>query len=604
MPTAVLTPVSASGSWTNPSNALLFDGAYAVKTPAATSILAISFANVFGLDNVVDGIEVSAIASAYWNYAPPALLPPDCYAGMELAISEDGATPLAGTTWVAANPNNIIEQGCLLTFGNSADLWGAGTITPEQIQSLYILIRRRPGDDGSGVQHLAIDYVDVSVYYTVGSGGGTMIREVRKQLSLIAKESTAGTPVTTGMTQLRRTRFDLDPKPEFRENNPAGEKFISDQILLTDMSEGSIEGEQTYGEMGLLFASLIASPQVVTINASPAVYRHTFRYDNMYRDSIHTFTVQKGDPRTRVEQAAFAIVNSAELKIEGQDCGFSGSLIARALNKDGTIGLGVATVQTLTITGTISYKLVYKGQATSTLTQASDNTAIQTALRALGLIASSSELTVAGASSPHTITFGNAVAGPFKGEPQPLLEVITVSGAGSAVVAMTTAGGFAKIAGPIIVPKNYKVYLAAAYADLAAGQLTQCFVSSIKFGARANPYFVLDSDNSGSFEDYTEPESLAVMLDLTHMADDDGMGLLDNSRDGDTMWVRIVATGEEITSGFNYVFRMEAPFKLKVKPFQNNQGVYAAAYELKNTFSSDLNEALVIELENTHASYG
>lgn len=601
-----LIPLSASGTlWLNPSNALTFNGDYARKAIVDDNALLVDFTNTFGLFNTVVGVEVSVAANDFGPLVTDEEgHPVPSWVGLKVALSNDGINPLAGTYYKSVPSGSITSSGAIVTLGGPSDLWG-GSITPAMIRDLKLLLKRDGPGDSDGSRNLGIDYEDVTVYYDVGSGsGGTMIRETRKQLSLLCKEVTPGTPVTSGMTQLRRTRFELNAKPEYKENNPGGEKFISDQTLVYEESEGSWEGELDFGESGLLLASLVCTPNVVTINASPAVYRHTYRYDNRYRDTIHTFTLQKGDPRTRVEQAAFAIINSAEYKFEGKSVGASGALIARALDKDQTIGVGVATVQTLTITSTISFKLVYKGQATSTLSEASNAAAIQTALRALGLVASSTELTVTG-TGPFVITFGNALAGPFKGEPQPKLEVITVSGAGTAVIAMTTAGGYVKYTQPIVKPKNIDVYLADLYDDLGAGKLEQCFVSSIKIGGRAEPYAVLDSDNGGSFENYTEPESLAVMVDLTHMADDDGMGLFDQSREGTSMWLRLVITGEEITSGFPFKYVIEAPFFIKIKPFTNaDGGVYAAAYELKNTFDDTQNEAFKIELDTTVASFG
>lgn len=611
MPNVAFPPQSASGGvgWVNPTNALTLNGAFAVKTSSTQTLLALDCANAFGDLNTVQGIAVTGVFSAYWDWpGDPFPLPAECWVGLEIGLSTDGATLIPGTSWKNeggdATGGPIGANGHLASFGGPSDLWGAAEITAEEIQSLKILIRRRPAGDGSGVQHLAVDYAEPTVYYSAGSAGDSVMRETKKQLNLVAIEDTAGTAETSGFYQLTKTKFSFDPAPEYRKNKPGGEKSIDDNIHLREITNGSIEGEVTFDELGLLLASCVCIPSTFELNASPLVNRHQFRYDNRYRDDIHTLTMQKGDPRTECEQVAFGIINSLDLNLSGQDTTLSGTILARIMDENATLALGAATVQTLTLSGTVGFKLVFKGQATAALSQASTAAEIQTALRALAAVASSTQLTVTGSTGgPYTITFGNAIAGPFKGEPQPMLEVQKTSGAGSGAVAMTTVGGYTKYAGKVVKPKFIDVYMADAHADLAAGKLTRCFVSSVKLGARAEPHYTLDTDNNGSFADYTEPDSLQVTLELSHEADDTGKGLIDKSRSGEKIWLRILATGEEITSGFPRQLMIEAPFFIDIKPIGDEQGVFASTYTLTNTFSTENNEMFVLELDNEVASY-
>ena len=515
---------------------------------------------------------------------------------LDVYLSSNGSTP-NGT----AKTLQLTGTNSYRIVGGPSDLWG-GSWTMDEIRaaSFSILVERS--------ETLAEPWVDaarVIIYH--GPNGGTLmsLREQVRQQILIGRETTLGTVVPANV-RLRHARIQPQPAPEFRDHRPAGEKLINHQVVIKEGSEGPIEGIPTYDEMGWLLQGLISRPATSVLSAG-AAFRHVFTFDNRVRDGISTYTVEYGDQFSRAHRVAAAIINSLEIGLRQDGMDLSGSIIARELSDGVTMTTGAATVQTLTQSGTGTFALRFRGQETASLTAGAGLTAaaIETALRALPAINSSTQLTVTGsAGGPFTITFGNSAAGPFAGRPQPLLEVRTLSGTPTTSVAMTTRGGHTEYPGQIILPRHVEFFMTPTLASLASAKITEAFVTGFSMGNRAAPVYNLDRGQASWFN-YAEPSNIDVNFNLVVHANSNGMSFLPQGRSDTILYLRILATGPNIgATGLPHRLQIDCPVKIsEFGPFSENQDVYAFEYGLTGAFDDATNTSLVVTLDNGVTNY-
>lgn len=420
--------------------------------------------------------------------------------------------------------------------------------------------------------------------------------------------TTPGVPAVgagaTANTRLRHVRIQPQPSPEFMAHRPAGEKLTNHQIVLKESSEATIEGIPTYDELGMLLASVIARPATSILQTSVA-FRHVFALDNRIRDGIATYQAEYGDQFARAHRVKGLIVNAIDIALRQDGIDLGGSAFAKAIEDAIVMNPGAATVQTLTFSGTGSIRLRWKGQETADLNVATMTSAdVQTALRALTGIASSTQLTVTGASSPFTITFGNAAGGPFLGFPQPLLEIRSISGSPVSAIAMTTRGGYTDFPGQVILPRHLEVFLSTTLAAIASSKLTNAFSTGLSIGNKNSPVFNLDRSETSWFN-YAESSDLDVKFGLVAEANSSVMSFLPQGRSDTTLFLRILATGGLIgASAFPHRLQIDCPIKVSnFGPFGENQDVYGFEYEFAGVQDDATNTSLVVTLDNGVASY-
>ena len=431
------------------------------------------------------------------------------------------------------------------------------------------------------------------------------LREQVRQQILIGRETTLGTAVPANV-RLRHARIQPQPAPEFRDHRPAGEKLSNHQLVLREGAQGPIEGLPTYDELGYLLQGLIARPNTAVLQASTA-FRHVFAFDNRARDGIASYTAEYGDMWSRAHRVAAMIINSLELGLRQDGIDLGGSIIAQAISDGVTMTTGAATVQTLTQSGTGTFALRFRGQETASLTAGVALTAasIETALRALPFINSSTQLTVAGAAGgPFTITFGNLITGPFMGLRQPLLEVRTLTGTPTTSIAMTTVGGHVELSGVPILPRHVEFFMTPTLASLSSSKISEAFVTNFSMSNRAAPVYNLDRTSTSWFN-YAEPSNIDVGFSLMLHANSNGMSFLPQGRSDTILYLRILATGPIIgASSFPHRLQIDCPVKIsEFGPFSENQDVYAFEYGLKGAFDEATNTSLVITLDNGVSGY-
>lgn len=519
----------------------------------------------------------------------------DSVESVEVALTKNGYD--ASTEWKELQ---ISSTNSYAILGGSTDLWNSAWTVGDVKKNLFGVLFRRKSSNSQPF----IDASQVKIYHTYGGGDMARRESVRQQV-LIGRQSTFGTGVSAD-TRLRFTNIGISPDIERQQHTPAGEKLNDKNCIIKEHTTGPIQGIATYDEIGYLFASSVAMPQSTEIESGVA-YRHIFGLDNRVKDNIAHYTHECGDYVSRAHKAVDMIVNALELSIRQDGIDLSGNVFAGKLEDGITMSNGVATVQTLTQSGSGTFTLVFRGEETAALTAGASLTAsaVQTALRDLGVIASSTELTVSGSDGgPFTITFGNDGSGPFKGIPQPIIGYRTVTGTPTVSVAMTTAGGFTTHAGACIVPRHCEIFLTDTLANIASSKLVAAFASGFSIGGRANPVFDLDRSNE-SFFDFVEPADMTVQAKVVAEANATNMGFLANARNGDTLYLRILFTGPTFGGG-------STPYKLQIdmpvtvggeEPYSDNQGVHSYGYNFDCKHNSNTNESLVITLDNDVASY-
>ena len=521
-------------------------------------------------------------------------------------LSWDGTTT-AGTPKVANQPTSGLSW---LSQGSTTDTWSASP-TPALVNgsgfTVFVEVPRDLANE-SAVYRL-LDSLRVTIYHNAPAGTSMAIRETAKQHVIIGKEATLGTSVTPTV-RLRHARIQPQPKPTFKNYATPGEKLDSHYLVMKEEAEGPLEGIPTYDEIGYLLASAIAAQNTTVLQASSA-YRHTFFLDNRLRDAFVSYTAQYGDPVVRAHQITGMVLHSLDLTLRQDAAEIAGTVLGQLLNDPVTMAPGAATVQTLTQSGTGTFRLAWRGQETADLTAGASltATAIQTALQALAGItgANQGQLTVSGAAGgPFTITFGNGSSGPFYGVPQPMLTIRTTAGSPVASVALTTVGGFVTVPGVPILPRHLEVWLSSTYSNIGitAGKLTDCYVSNFGIHNRAATVFNLDRLQT-SWYGLAEPENLEVAANIIVNANSNGMAFLPLGRSDTLMWLRILATGPLIgATSLPHRLQIDIPVKISgYGPFADNQGTYAHEYKLMGTYDPSLNQSLVITLDNGVSGY-
>lgn len=582
MATQILTPSigEAIGPglpyWINPSNAVSQDGSNASHGNFEYEG-DISYLRVRGFDSLPDGAYVTSLKayivgstdSGSTGDPEPATAPPltmedegpigPTVTAVRAHISLDGSTP-SGISF-------LCQLGLAPTsFELAGGLWGYAGLTTEDLGSpnFSVLITTEPG---MNLGQRRVDYVWLEVVYTLEQpeGFSVMANQAQRQFCLLGVEDPSGSEAAAN-TRLTAATFTLGDQSTEETYRNAGQALPSNVVQYRGMSSGQISGNPTFDELPLLVSGHLGAPGTSEVNSSPAVYDHVFTDQQFLSSTPRAFTLEKGAPETSYKKAVYGIINSLGINQQSESAALTGSLFARQLSAhsdSSTMSRGAATVQTITITGTVAFKLRFRGQETASLSEASDGAAVQTALRALGIIDDSTALTATGsAGGPITVTFGNAYDGPFKGEPQPLLEVRKISGAGSAVAAITTVGGHTQYDRVYMQPGQMDVFLHTNYADLADNPLLNCFDTSIEFGERYAPRMVLESQYGKSYKDVTQvQDGHNIDINMTIEEGSRAHALLAANRADTLYYVRLLWTGPAIGS-FAHECEIVTPVKV------------------------------------------
>lgn len=311
-------------------------------------------------------------------------------------------------------------------------------------------------------------------------------------------------------------------------------------------------------------------------------------------------------------------------------------------------GNGVWTVTLTNATGG-TFTLSFNGQTTSGLAYNAAASVIQTALEGLSTVGTGN-VTVSGANGgPYTVTFGAALARTplaltangasltgtsptitstsptatatrrwlFKPDPTAadVFKTFTVEKGNGAtggratygfmsdlelqfqqrgadlrgeILAQEWADGVTMTGSPTdiavkpVSPNTLDVYVGGTLLGLT--KLADCYQASWAIRNRHAPVFVLDSDEP-SFSDTVErpmEQTMSVVIEQDSVAN----GFMTDLRDKTTKFVRIVARGGNIETGYPYLIQITAPFKFRNPRRGDRDGVYAGTYDLEPIYDA------------------
>jgi hypothetical protein len=131
-----------------------------------------------------------------------------------------------------------------------------------------------------------------------------------------------------------------------------------------------------------------------------------------------------------------------------------------------------------------------------------------------------------------------------------------------------------------ITPGSVSVYLDSTFANIGTTKLTHFLDFQFHVQSRWAPEWVVDSSDT-SFLQLVEAEPKATVT-IKAEADSTAMGFFATYRAGSIAYVRVKATGTQITTGHNYSMTLDIPVEFsKLNEYSDEGGVYAIGFELE-----------------------
>jgi hypothetical protein len=151
-----------------------------------------------------------------------------------------------------------------------------------------------------------------------------------------------------------------------------------------------------------------------------------------------------------------------------------------------------------------------------------------------------------------------------------------------------------------IMPTQVLVYLASTQAGLAsATSLSRAFSVTAALTNRFGPIWALNGDISFAAHAELEPQAQYTLL---MEADDEGMSNLPTMRAGDTIWMKIAATGPIVDGSTHYSYTETAALKISnVSEFRDEQGVYSNEWTMNAVHDATWGKAFQIVVVNALA---
>lgn len=153
---------SISGGWSNDTNAVASDDAYASKSiPLGSYAQGYSASHGFSIptDATINGVEVSIEGKATYV---------ECYLSY-LRLYSGGANitstgPDSSASWYPSTSDTTTTQG------GATDMWGGSSITPAMVNAADFGARFRIQDNtGLHTNTMYVDHVSITVHYTAAA---------------------------------------------------------------------------------------------------------------------------------------------------------------------------------------------------------------------------------------------------------------------------------------------------------------------------------------------------------------------------------------------------------------------------------------------------
>ena len=383
------------------------------------------------------------------------------------------------------------------------------------------------------------------------------VASVVKKLTYIGRENTPGTEVPANK-HLRGTNLRLLPNNTRGEVRPSGSLLRTDRPEIMDWSTFSIAPGSALDYNSTLYAlaGICALPTTTTPGGATNAREHAGIFLPDGSSSRAAYTMVTGYRGGTAEKTIRNVFNSFSFGFSRRAAPTIGGG-GYGRNADFGASLGVNEVQTITIDATGGdFDVTFDGQtAASVAYDASANT-LQTALEGLSNLVPG-DVVVTKQGSVFTITFQGAYAN--TNVPALTTDPADLTGGGStAVVATSQAGGITDVPVRAIQSPEWDVYCDSAAGDIGTTKIRP-YSGAFAFNGLTEPDWVVDTD----LDSYDDDVVLAPdgTLNIVMRNDATARSLRADLKAGDTKYIRFQATGPEIESGQNYLFRIDCAVK-------------------------------------------
>lgn len=419
----------------------------------------------------------------------------------------------------------------------------------------------------------------------------------------VAPETTPGTAPSSGYKKLAALGFMPTINPTIKQFRPAGQKYTTVTALNREETTWALEGIPTYTEIVYPLSSVLSEAEITAASGttSAAAGSRTMGADGTHwffkpsagdADAPVSYTVYKGSI-TGVERATYVRVNEFTLTVNRNDTTLGGSALGRSLSSSvitNTLHMPGNEVQTVTVDASGgTFTITYAGQTTAAIAYNASAATVLAALEALSNIPKGAlrveKTTDSGDDHVWRIEFGGSLGETNVAEVTCSGASLT-GGAGTATPATVTAGAAITTLGLVpILPTQVCVYaFSSAQTDISTTtnetdtyKLTDMMELSLTIGNRYGPYYTLNCDLD-SFDTMVEVTP-TMQLTTRMQANSEGLAYLTQLRNGGTVFFRVKATGDTITSAETYEFTMDFAGKVSASSEIGDQdGVYALTW--------------------------
>lgn len=419
------------------------------------------------------------------------------------------------------------------------------------------------------------------------------------QATQLGVETTPGTVVAANR-RLLQTMVDAGPDIRNELYRPAGATVPTVQIIGKEMVRADVEGRMSFNDLAYILSSLLLQVTPTTPGGATNTRRWTFKPQTFAPDTFRTYTIEKGST-AGAERFAFAVFNALTMAFGEEEASITGSLFGKALTEQVTITasptdiaeapvnpkcislfLGTTTgtneVQALSLTGTPTggtFTVSYEGSTSGNIAFNANAAAVQAALEAMASIGT-----------------GNVTA---TGGPLPAAVNVTFTGTFAGIDASTITLGTNALTGgtsPTL-----------AVSTTTPGGLTRLLrADRIQFSIpdRYVPGFTLDC-NEPSYS-YIVNQGMEPTAEVSLMHDSQSAGYMSNFRNGDTLFLRLLARGNIIEAGFSQWLKITCPVKITQSERGDRDAVYDNTYSFGLVHNSTFNGWIEVVVDNNIAT--
>lgn len=371
------------------------------------------------------------------------------------------------------------------------------------------------------------------------------VRSSANELVSIGPETTPGVAVPTTRT-LGALNITATPEPNVKLSKAKGRKFATAATLISETTKYAMDGDATYDELIYPLAGIACVPTITTPGGATLTRQWDFRIDPSNPDTVQTYSFETGSNArntagTWLQLTEFGITSGRQDVLK-----LSGAAIGQALLDD--------KVRTLVVLGASggTFTISIGAGTTASIAYNAAASAVQSAIRA---VAGNSNVTVVGTSL--ALGLRADFSADYANVEVPTLSVSSsLTGTSPSVTLTRVNPSAAQLALQTISPVGLDYYVStSSYSNLISGgiHLTNTFGFDWKIANRAAAYMPVNSANGVGFAGVTESE-MTSEVKLTPEAGVEGATFWRSLRSGSRIWMRAVATGALIESGFNYLY--------------------------------------------------